>query len=86
MTSGVTLPLMAQFCADEPTPADQPEQVEARKQDCKPHAFHRPAARLEEILSRLHVLIVADGLNANGPIRDVLPALQVGLHDRAQGR
>ncbi len=65
---GVTLPLTAEFCANEPATGEQPEQTEARKQDCEQKAVYRLTARLKKNFPRLHILIVADGLYANGPI------------------
>jgi hypothetical protein len=65
---GVTLPVLVEFCANEPV-ADEPrEQAEARKQDCEQKAFQRVAARLKRMFPRLRLLIVADGLYANGPV------------------
>ncbi len=65
---GITLPISAEFCANEPAPDETPEQAIARKQDCEQKAFHRLVARLKRTFPRMKILIVADGLYPNGPI------------------
>ena len=65
---GVTLPISAEFCANEPAPEETAEQATARKQDCEQKAFYRLVDRLKGTFPRLKVLIVADGLYPNGPI------------------
>jgi hypothetical protein len=65
---GITLPISAEFCANEPAPDETPEQATARKQDCEQKAFHRLVDRLKSTFPRLKILIVADGLYPNGPI------------------
>ena len=48
---GITLPISAEFCANEPAPEETPEQATARKQDCerqgvppcRPAEAHLPA-------------------------------------------
>ena len=54
---GLTLPLAAEFCANDG------QGDEASKQDCEQKAFHRPAARLKKAFPRLRLWVVADGLN-----------------------
>ncbi len=65
---GITLPISAEFCANDPAPDETPEQAIARKQDCEQKAFHRLVARLKRTFPRMKILIVADGLYPNGPI------------------
>lgn len=65
---GVTLPISAEFCANEPAPEETAEQATARKQDCEQKAFYRLVDRLKGTFPRLKILIVADGLYPNGPI------------------
>ena len=65
---GVTLPISAEFCANEPAPEETAEQATARKQDCEQKAFHRLVDRLKRTFPRLKILLVADGLYPNGPI------------------
>jgi len=65
---GMTLPIAAEFCANEPVVGERAEEAEARKQDCERKAFQRLAKRLKENFPRLPILVVADSLYANGPV------------------
>ncbi|WP_040857455.1 hypothetical protein [Thiorhodovibrio frisius] len=47
-----------------------PEQGEQRKQDCETKAFHRLAERIKNAFPRLPVMVLLDGLYANGPIME----------------
>jgi hypothetical protein len=55
---GVVIPLLAEFC----------ENQDQDKQDCELKAFYRLAPRLKELMGKLPLLIVADGLYPNGPV------------------
>ncbi|MEW5898903.1 MAG: transposase family protein [Bacillota bacterium] len=59
---GIVIPLLAEFCENDP---DQ------NKQDCELKAFYRLAARLKELMGKLPLLIVADGLYPNGPVMQI---------------
>jgi hypothetical protein len=60
--NGLTIPLMSEFLTDA-------EWDELRgKQDCETRAFMRLAARLKARFPRLPLLILLDGLYANGPV------------------
>lgn len=56
---GIVIPLLAEFCENS---QDQ------EKQDCELKAFYRLAPRLKELMGKLPLLIVADGLYPNGPV------------------
>jgi hypothetical protein len=43
---------------------------ERNKQDCEQRAFHRLAQRLKECFSHLPIMVLLDGLYANGPIME----------------
>ena len=59
---GIVIPLLAEFCENGP---DQD------KQDCELKAFYRLAPRLKELLGKLPLLIVADGLYPKGPVMQI---------------
>jgi len=59
---GIVIPLLAEFCKNQ----DSHE-----KQDCELKAFRRLAPRLKELMGKLPLLIVADGLYANGPVMQI---------------
>lgn len=68
-------PLAIDGCANEPreqnpvpTADAPPVGTEQRKQDCEIKAFKRLAPRLKAMFPRRRLLIVADGLYANGPV------------------
>lgn len=59
--NGMTIPVLSEFLtynggSDE------------TKQDCEQRAFHRAAARLKKAFPRLPILVLLDGLYANGPV------------------
>ncbi len=60
--NGLTLPLMSEFLnyAEGDTSHD--------KQDCESRAFHRMARRLKAAFPRLPIMLLLDGLYANGPV------------------
>jgi hypothetical protein len=60
---GIVIPLLAEFCENE-SGDDNPE----TKQDCELMAFYRLAARLNKLLPKQSLLIVADGLYPCGPV------------------
>lgn len=60
--NGMVLPLMSEFLG-LPEGASQ-----TLKQDCELKAFQRLAARLKEQFPRLRILLLLDGLYANGPL------------------
>ena len=59
---GIVIPLLAEFCENQDL---------ADKQDCELKAFRRLAARLKELMGKLPLLIVADGLYPNGPVMQI---------------
>jgi hypothetical protein len=62
--NGMVIPLMSEFLEFAP------EEGEQRKQDCETNAFHRLAERIKEAFPRLPVMVLLDGLYANGPIME----------------
>lgn len=60
--NGMTLPLASEFLSYEK--GDQ----EKNKQDCELRAFRRLAARIKEYFPRLPIMVLLDGLYANGPV------------------
>ncbi|WPL14447.1 transposase family protein [Thiorhodovibrio litoralis] len=62
--NGMVIPLMSEFLEFAP------EQGEQRKQDCETKAFHRLAERIKNAFPRLPVMLLLDGLYANGPIME----------------
>ena len=61
---GMTIPLMSEFlCHGE-------GDSERSKQDCEQKAFHRLAARLKEAFPALPIMLLLDGLYANGPVME----------------
>lgn len=60
---GVTIPLLTEFCEN---PAG--EEALFAKQDCELKACKRLLVRLRKAFPKLRMMIVADGLYANGPI------------------
>jgi hypothetical protein len=65
LANGMTLPLLSEFL--DYGQGDQ----QRNKQDCELNAFYRLAARVKEYFPRLPVLLLLDGLYANGPVLDV---------------
>lgn len=62
--NGLVIPLMSEFLEYAPGDGEQP------KQDCETKAFHRLAARIKTAFPRLPVMLLLDGLYANGPIME----------------
>lgn len=60
--NGMVIPLMSEFLEYQQGDGEQ------RKQDCESKAFHRLAARIKQAFPRLRVMLLLDGLYANGPI------------------
>lgn len=60
--NGMTIPLLSEFL----TYAGGEES----KQDCEQRAFHRAAERLKKTFPRLPVMVLLDGLYANGPVME----------------
>jgi hypothetical protein len=60
--NGMTIPLLSEFLSY--SAGDQ----ERNKQDCELKAFYRLARRLKDAFPRLPVLVLLDGLYANGPV------------------
>ena len=63
--NGMTIPLLSEFLSS--TEGDQKK----NKQDCELKAFYRLAGRLKEYFPRLPVLVLLDGLYANGPVLEL---------------
>lgn len=62
---GIVIPLLAEFCEN------QGEEGSQEKQDCELKAFRRLASRLKELMGKLPLLIVVDGLYACGPVMQI---------------
>ena len=62
---GIYIPLISEFCENDP---DMGEQT---KQDCELKAFYRLAGRLKSLFPRQRLLIVADGLYPKGPVMEL---------------
>lgn len=70
LTNGMVLPLMSEFLEnDEEVQAIENE--EKWKQDCERKAFHRLAKRLKQQFPKLSLMLMLDGLYANGPVIEV---------------
>jgi hypothetical protein len=63
--NGMTIPLFSDFL--DYSAGDQ----EKNKQDCELKAFYRLAERLKEYFPRLPILLLLDGLYANGPVLEL---------------
>jgi hypothetical protein len=63
--NGLTIPLLSEFLSC--SAGDQ----ERNKQDCELKAFYRLARRLKDYFPRLPVLVLLDGLYANGPVMEL---------------
>lgn len=63
--NGMSLPLMSEILSF--TEGDQ----DRNKQDCELKAFKRLAQRLKETFPRLPILVLVDGLYANGPVFEI---------------
>lgn len=60
--NGLTIPLLSEFLAYAKGDTD------ADKQDCELHAFARLSERIKALFPRLPILLLLDGLYANGPV------------------
>ncbi len=63
--NGMVIPLLSEVLS-----ADQGDS-QKDKQDCEQKAFHRLAGRLKKAFSHLPILLLLDGLYANGPIMQI---------------
>ena len=63
--NGMTIPLMSEFLSY--TEGD----TERKKQDCETKAFKRLARRLKSAFKRLPIMLLLDGLYANGPVMQI---------------
>lgn len=63
--NGVTIPLMSEFL--DYTEGDQ----EKNKQDCELKAFTRLAGRIKDFFPKLPIVVLLDGLYANGPVMEL---------------
>ena len=62
---GMTIPLMSEFLSyKEGDPGNS-------KQDCELKAFYRLAPRLKKAFPALPIMVILDGLYANGPVMDL---------------
>jgi hypothetical protein len=62
--NGMVIPLMTEFL-------DYTQGDGGSKQDCEQVAFHRLAARLKKAFPKLAIMVLLDGLYANGPIMEL---------------
>lgn len=60
--NGLSIPVMCEFLTYEGNG------IEDKKQDCEIKAFHRLAARLKEEFPALKIMLLMDGIYANGPV------------------
>ncbi len=60
--NGMVIPLLSEFLEYAKGDTDN------NKQDCEQRAFHRLSARLKALFPRLPLLLLLDGLYANGPV------------------
>ncbi|QTA88026.1 H repeat-associated protein N-terminal domain-containing protein [Desulfonema magnum] len=63
--NGMTIPLMSEFLSYPEGDTDN------NKQDCELKAFHRLMRRLKKKFPRLPVILLLDGLYANGPVAEL---------------
>ncbi|WP_052464355.1 transposase family protein [Geoalkalibacter subterraneus] len=64
-SGGMSIPLMSEFLCH--TQGDS----HRSKQDCELKAFYRLAARLKEAFPALRIMLLLDGLYANGPVMEL---------------
>ncbi|MCP4231744.1 MAG: DDE transposase family protein, partial [bacterium] len=62
--NGMTIPLLTEFLTY--TEGD----TARNKQDCEQRAFHRLGARIKRFFKRYPIIVLLDGLYANGPIME----------------
>ena len=60
--NGMVIPLMSEFLDFRAGDSDR------NKQDCEMGAFHRLAQRIKQAFPRLPIMLLLDGLYANGPV------------------
>jgi hypothetical protein len=60
--NGMVIPLMSEFLDFREGDGDR------NKQDCEMRAFHRLAERIKKAFPRLPIMVLLDGLYANGPV------------------
>jgi len=60
--NGMVIPLMSEFLDFQKGDGDR------NKQDCELRAFHRLAERIKKAFPRLPIMVLLDGLYANGPV------------------
>ncbi len=63
--NGMTIPLMSEFLSYPEGDTDN------NKQDCELKAFHRLMKRLKKAFPRLPIILLPDGLYANGPVTEL---------------
>jgi hypothetical protein len=63
--NGMTIPLMSEFLSY--TEGD----IERKKQDCETKAFKRLSRRLKSMFKKLPIILLLDGLYANGPVMEI---------------
>ncbi len=63
--NGMTLPFMSEFLSYTEGDTDR------KKQDCETKAFKRLARRLKATFKRLPIMLLLDGLYANGPVMEI---------------
>jgi len=63
--NGMTIPLMSEFL--DYTKGD----TDRKKQDCETKAFKRLACRLKKVFPKLSIMLLIDGLYANGPVMKI---------------
>lgn len=68
-TNGMSIPLLSEFLDY------QQGDTASQKQDCETRAFKRLAARLKSHFPNLRIMVLLDGLYANGPIVEKCDAL-----------
>ncbi|MBT3178429.1 MAG: transposase family protein [Desulfobacula sp.] len=63
--NGMTIPFMSEFLSYTEGDTDR------KKQDCETKAFKRLAIRLKSTFKRLPIMLLLDGLYANGPVMEI---------------
>jgi len=61
-SNGMVIPLMTEFLNYQEGDSDR------KKQDCETRAFHRLSKRIKKAFSRLPIMLLLDGLYAQGPV------------------
>ncbi len=77
--NGLVIPLLSEFLAHALGDS------EAQKQDGELRGFARLSDQLKRLFPRLPILLVLDGLYANGPVMQRCPARRRAVHDRPSG-